>query len=74
MQLNFNKSYSIHNTRSGQSNFVVPFSKGRDTSSFNSVAVKDWNALPEDIKCVKSKYLFKRKAKHHLLDWIELVV
>ena len=72
MQHNFNKSYSIHNTRSGQSNFVVPFSKGAETSFFKCEAVKDWNALPEDIKCVKSKYLFKRKVKHHLLEKMKM--
>ena len=71
MYQNFVRNVSTHNTRSGQSNFIVPFSKGAAASSFNSTAIKDWNALPEDIKSIKNKCHFKRQVKCHLLDYMK---
>ena len=55
-----------YNTRSSQHNFVIPKIKGVDSSSFYYNAIKDWNALPNNIKSLSDHTAFKAAIKQHL--------
>ena len=48
-----------YNTRQSLFNFVVPTHSGRNT--FSVTAIKDWNALPSNIKSISSLSVFKKK-------------
>ncbi|XP_056010849.1 uncharacterized protein LOC125680728 [Ostrea edulis] len=62
----FTKNAGTYRTRSSESNFVVPRIAGVESSSFYYIGVKDWNALPIDIKLANNKFTFKRMVKIHL--------
>ena len=66
----FTRVNSTHNhaTLSSENNFVVPNVTGLARHNFYYHAVKLWNDLPNNIKQIKSKTLFKSKVKSHLFD------
>ena len=64
---NFVKTSDVHNYND-KNNFFVPHANGFTLNTFYYNCIKDWNQLPENIKCVKSKYKFKRLVKTHLLE------
>ena len=53
-----------YNTRQSLFNFAVPTHSGRNT--FSVTAIKDWNALPSNIKSISSLSVFKKQVKLHL--------
>ena len=59
---------TVHNfnTRNRTHNFNVPSVKGIAAKSFFYQATKQWNLLPNPIKCSTSYSSFKRKTKAHL--------
>ena len=69
MKENFKFVKNVHNcnTRSSLHNFSLPNNCGKDNVTFVYSAIKDWNALPTNIKTVKSINKFKKSVKEHLL-------
>lgn len=65
---NFQLLHHRYVTRNSQYNFFVPRVKGIDQANFSYQGVKAWNSLPESIKAITSKQLFKRKVKQHLVS------
>jgi hypothetical protein len=55
-----------HNTRRSSHNFVLPRVKGKGSSTFYYNAIKDWNALPDNIKTINSISVFKSSVKKFL--------
>ena len=39
-----------------------------ETSHFSSIQLTIWNSIPEDIRSLTSRHVFKRKLKEHLMD------
>ena len=70
MKDNFIKVSSLHhyNTRGSELNFQVPKIKTPTSISFYYNAIKDWNKLPENIKAITLKSTFKKDAKTHLMN------
>lgn len=70
MKDNFIKLSSLHryNTRGSDFNFQVPKIKTPSSGSFYFNAIKDWNRLPDNVKSISLKSTFKKDAKTHLLN------
>ena len=68
MKGNFLKLSSLHryNTRGSSFNFQVPRIKTHSSGSFYYNAIVNWNRLPDDIKSVTLKSVFKRSVKTQL--------
>ena len=54
-------------TRACKYDFFVPRVQGIGSKTFYYNSIKDWNKLPEDIKCIKSFPKFKQKTKEFLV-------
>ena len=54
------------NTRNHNHNFKVPSVKGIASNCFSSQAVKYWNYLPTQLKCITGYVSFKKRIKQHL--------
>lgn len=52
-----------YNTRSSSHNFVIPRVRSTVATTFYYNAITDWNALPEHIKSIGSKDVFKKTIK-----------
>ena len=60
---------SVRSTRSAvKDDFTIPKIKGCEEGTFYYNSIKDWNALPLDIKTTKCKDTFKKRVKEFLLD------
>ena len=69
LQSRFKRSENIHNTRS-RNTFIVRYSRTNLKAMCISVwGVKLWNALPVNIKEIRSLYTFKIKVKTYLLSY-----
>ena len=64
---NFTIHHPRYNTRSGSLNFKTHNSKGINTTFFIN-GIKDWNQLPEGIKSIKKKKVFKKAVKKYLRE------
>jgi len=76
MHNNFTKCSNIHShgTRSNDKDDYHVHPVDTFTSkSFYHNAIKDWNNLPKNIRCTKSKNTFKKLVKKHLLEEMEKV-
>ena len=64
----FTKTATIHShaTRSNPMNYFVPHVKGQTSKSFFYNSILDWNSLPNNIKGIPNKPLFKKAVKSHL--------
>ena len=58
----------MHNTRGSTSNFHMPVSMSRAPSSFAFSCVKEWNAIPNDIKSIDTLRSFKRELRKFLIS------
>ena len=58
-------------TRSSSYNFIVPFTKGANSLSFNKTGINLWNSLPVDVKKCTSISSFKKCAKSSLLHTMQ---
>jgi hypothetical protein len=63
----FVKDLHAHNTKLNLHNFCLPNTCGKDNATFVYSAIKDWNALPTNIKTIKFITKFKMTVKEHLL-------
>ena len=69
LQSRFKRSQNIHNTRTMNA-FTVRYSRTNLKAMCISVwGVKLWNALPVNIKEIRSLYTFKIKVKAYLLSY-----
>ena len=70
MKQNFTRVTTVHNhnTRGSRCNFHVPKSNTHSNSSYFYNAIKDWNGLPDDIKSISQKSVFKVDVKSYLLN------
>ena len=69
LQSRFKRSQNIHNTFS-RNTFIVRYSRTNLKAMCISVwGVKLWNALPVNIKEIRSLYKFKIKVKSYLLSY-----
>ena len=70
MKGNFFRLSNLHryNTRGSNFNFQVPRIKTHSSGSFYYNAIANWNRLPDDIKSITLKSVFKRRVKTHLLN------
>ena len=61
----FTRTRSIHSisTRNSAENFHIPYAKGLVFHSFYYTAIKDWNALPANVKLSNSISHFKTACK-----------
>jgi len=57
-----------HNTRRSNSCYVIPMAKSQGCKTFIICAIKLWNSLPNVIKMLESKSIFKTKCKCHLMN------
>ena len=57
-----------YNTRGSGYNFVVSRELSLSQSSFAFTAIKHWNSLPNDVKCIGEFRVFKRKLKEFLIS------
>ena len=66
----FTKVRDIHsyNTRGSDFNFQVPKINTITATTFYYNAIKDWNALPVQVREIQSKDAFKRSVKKFLQD------
>ena len=67
-------NFHCHNTRSCEYNFIVPQCGkfGNGTFCFN--AIKDWNALPDNIKMIQNTNRYKMAVKLYLQNQCKLKV
>ena len=69
MKDNFVKCTDVHQYGNrSRFNFYVPQVDGFTSSSFYYNGITDWNALPDNIKSIESKFTFKKLVKTHLLN------
>ena len=69
LQYRFKRSQNIHNTRS-KNTFIVRYSRTNLKAMCISVCgVKLWNAMPVNIKEIRSLYTFKIKVKAYLISY-----
>ena len=70
MKENFTRLSNLHryNTRGSDFNFQIPKIKTFSSGSFYYNAIKNWNSLPDDIKSISQKTVFKKEVKAHLLN------
>ena len=74
MNTNFqllNENENRCSTRSYAFNFFLPSTGSQGTKTFFYTGINDWNALPNNIKEIKNKDLFKNKVKEHLMTEME---
>ena len=74
MKENFFRLSNLHsyNTRGSNFNFHVPRIKTHSSGSFFYNAIANWNRLPDDIKSISLKSVFKRSVKTHLLNHMDV--
>ena len=58
-------------TRSFEFNFFLPGIGPQGMKTFFYTGIKDWNALPNNIKEIKNEERFKEKIKEHLMMEME---
>ena len=61
-----------YNTRVSSVNFQVPRIKTHISGSFYYNAFANWKMLPDDIKSITPKSVFKRSVKTHLLNHMDV--
>ena len=59
-------TFHRYNTRGSAFNFSVPKIKSHADSTFYFSAIREWNKLPENIKCIKSLHGFKSAIRKYL--------
>ncbi len=57
-----------HNTRNSEFNFFVPSVNCHSCSTFYYNAIREWNALPREIKKIKNIQNFKIEVKNFLFS------
>ena len=76
MKENFFRLSNLHRyyTRGSNFNFQVPSVKTHNSGSFYLplFAIANWNRLPDDIKSITLKSVFKRSVKTQLLNHITM--
>ena len=55
-------------TRQSEFNYFIPRVQGIATHSFFYTSIKEWNSLPNNIKCLESKPRFKKAVMKHLRE------
>ena len=72
----FVRASEVHNynTRGSQFNFKIPTATNNSiaSNSFSFNAIKAWNALPNNIKCIQQYLNFKTRLKSHLINHTSL--
>ena len=53
-------------TRGSAHNFFLPRVCGQGSNTFFFTAIKEWNALPTNLKCIENENSFKEKLKQEL--------
>ena len=69
MRSNFNRlneNADRMTTRGSAYNFFLPRVYGQGINTFYFTAIKEWNALPINLKCIENENSFKEKLKHEL--------
>ena len=69
MRSNFNRlneNSDRMTTRGSAYNFFLPRVYGQGSNTFYFTAIKEWNALPINLKCIENENTFKEKLKHEL--------
>ena len=68
MKMYFTKVSDVHshNTRGSNFNFQVPKINSITSTTFYYNAIKEWNALPDNVRGITNKDTFKRVLKSHL--------
>ena len=61
-----------YNTRGSNFNLQVPRIKTHSSGSFYYNTIANWNRLPDDIKSITLKSVFKRSVKTHLLNHMDV--
>ena len=64
-------SVHSHNTRGSDFNYSLPRYLSLSPHSFAYTAIKQWNVLPNDIKCISKLRLFKQRLKSYLLSKLD---
>ena len=64
----FNLLSHSHRTRHNNMAFSIPNVNSQGKISFKYSGIVLWNSLPQNIKCIKEKYVFKKECKEYLLD------
>ena len=54
-------------TRATEYNFFIPRVYNQGTKTFFYTSIKDWNDLPNKIKCIDNEKVFKEKLKLTLM-------
>ena len=69
LSLNFTPITDRHShfTRGSSFNYVISPEFSNAPSSFAFTSIKEWNALPGDIKSIQSFPIFRRKLKQFLM-------
>ena len=57
-----------HNTRGSDFNFTVSRELSLSRNGFSFTAIKHWNKLPNEIKCIDELRVFKRKLKQFFIS------
>ena len=74
LPLTFNNYFSLntdihdHNTKSSAGFHLYIFGKGLYGFSIIHTGPRMWNALPSNITCIESIYIFKKHLKNHLIQ------
>ncbi len=70
LKIHFTKTSQLHshNTRGSNYNFVIPQVNTVTSKTFYYNAIKDWNALPEEIQSMRNRASFKKSVKKYLFD------
>ena len=70
MKANFVRISDIHryNTRSNKYNFSIPYCNKTCNDTFLYHGIKDWNSLPDDVKCIKNPTMYKSSVKNFLVS------
>ena len=74
MHSRFTRVCIFHNyvTRNSMYNFIVPNTSGIESKSFFNLGIRDWNALPNELKIIKSTIRFKMRLKEVLTSEIPI--
>ena len=57
-----------HNTRGSSFNFSLSRELSLSRNSFSFTAIKNWNSLPNDVKCIDQLRVFKRELKQFYIS------
>ena len=60
-----------HNTRNSLESYVLPSVNSHGLKTFMYQTAKSWNSLPNVIKSIKSKNMFKSKCKSYLFKLMD---